>query len=128
MSNFKTKTEEQLRKIDEKMKTLGEQKATLIKIRETEKQRDSLASKIGTLILSEFENKPSDYKDLLALFEKNLTADFDRGFFNLAPLSSNDPRRQKKRGRKKKEEEFNKEEAKAKETKEEEELSEGEKE
>jgi hypothetical protein len=55
--------------------------------------------------MTEVEGKSFEYKDLEELFEKNFINDFERQFFNLAPLSKDDPRKPKRRGRRKKEEE-----------------------
>jgi hypothetical protein len=104
MYDFDTDAEAKSRKLAERIKKLQEEKAELDKNLETEKQRLDLAKKVGIIVMTEFEGKPFEYKELETLFEKNFISDFERQFFNLAPLSTDDPRKPKRRGRKKKEE------------------------
>jgi hypothetical protein len=105
MYDFDTDAESKSRKLAERIKKLQEEKAELDKNLETEKQRLDLAKKVGIIVMTEFEGKPFEYKELETLFEKNFTSDFERQFFNLVPLSKDDPRKPKRRGRKRKEEE-----------------------
>jgi hypothetical protein len=104
MYDFDTDAEAKSRKLAERIKKLQEEKAELDKNLETEKHRLNLARKVGILVMTEFQGKPFEYKELEVLFEKNFINDFERQFFNLAPLSTDDPRKPKRRGRKKKEE------------------------
>ena len=103
MYNFDADAESRSRRLAERIKKLQEEKAELDKSLETEKLRLNLARKVGILIMAEFKGKPFEYKELEALFDNNFTEDFDREFFSLKPLSSDDPRKPKRRGRKKKE-------------------------
>ena len=103
MPIFNLDPEMKSQKLAEKIKKLQEEKAELDKNLETEKQKLNLARKVGILIISEFEGKPFEYKALESLFDKNFTDDFDREFFKLKPLPSDDPRKPKRRGRKKQE-------------------------
>ena len=102
MYKFDQDIEQEAQKIEAKIKKLQEEKAKLKERMEAEKDRQDLAKKVGIMILSEFEGKAFEYIDLQALFDKHLISDFDRQFFNLSPLTEDDPRRPKKRGRKKK--------------------------
>jgi hypothetical protein len=104
MYDFDSDAESKSRKLAERIKKLQEEKAELDKNLEAEKQRLELARKVGIIVLTEFEGKPFEYKDLEALFEKNFIDDFSRQFFNLPPLQADDPRKPKRRGRRKKEE------------------------
>jgi hypothetical protein len=95
--------EAEARRLDERIKKLQEEKALLYEQLEAEKQRLDLARKVGLIIVSEFQDKPFEYKDFQALLDTHLADDFDRAFFGLQVLSADDPRRPKKRGRRKRE-------------------------
>jgi hypothetical protein len=104
MYDFNIDAEAKSRKLAERIKRLQEEKAKFDKSLETEKQRLDLARKVGIIVMTEFEGKPFEYKKLEALFDRNFVSDFERQFFNLPLLTSDDPRKPKRRGRKKKEE------------------------
>ena len=101
--NFGKDIELEAKKIDEKIRKLKEQKAQLAETLEAERQRKTLALKLGLLILDEYQGKPFEYTDLHKLLDSKLTTDFEREAFQLEPLPASDPRKPKKRGRRKKE-------------------------
>lgn len=93
--------EEEAKKLDEKIKKLKEQKAKLAETLEADKQKNNLAFKLGLLLMEEYQGKDFEYDDFKKILDEKLTSDFEREFFGFQPLSTDDPRRPKKRGRKK---------------------------
>lgn len=102
MYDFGKDMEAEAKKLDEKIKKLKEKKANLKQKLEDEKQQVELARKVGLLVTNEFKGKKFEYKEFLALVDKHFISDFEREFFELEPLTEDDPRRPRKRTRKKK--------------------------
>lgn len=90
----------QAEKIDQKIKSLQEEKKQLREKIKAEQARKNLASRIGQLILTKFEGKPFEYSQFEALISEKLVSDYDRKSFGLMPLPVDHPKYPKKRGRK----------------------------
>jgi seryl-tRNA synthetase len=103
MYDFDLDIEAKAKKIDEKIKKLQEEKRQLAENIKAEKQRETLAHKVGKFFLKEVEANPSKYSDLQDALDSVLNDDFERSFFKLPLLPDGDPRRPKPRGRRKKE-------------------------